>query len=36
MKCTHITVGEGKAHAQRDSGGAKIIVNRDIDGLVVG
>ena len=36
MKCIHITMGEGKAQAQCDSGGAKIIVNRDIDGLVVG
>ena len=35
MKCIHVIVGEGKAHAQCDSGGAKTVVNRGIDGLVV-
>jgi hypothetical protein len=35
MKYIHVIVGEGKAHAQCDSGGAETVVNRGIDGLVV-
>ena len=35
MKCIHVIVGEGKAHAQYDSGDAETVMNRGIDGLVV-
>jgi hypothetical protein len=36
MKCIHVIVGEGKALVQCDSGGSETVVNRGIDGLLVG